>query len=492
MNIAEPHYISGEWAAGRGPVFQSIDPTTGEITWEGAAASDQDVTDAVSSARKAFEPWADLPIAERIEYLHAFRDCLRARKDALTNAISRDVGKPLWESATEVDAMVGKIDISVEAYHDRCRELHADASGADAICRFRPHGVMAVFGPFNLPGHLPNGHIVPALLAGNTVVLKPSEQAPSASHEMLRIWSEVDLPSGVINMVQGGRDTGISLSTHPGIDGLFFTGSAEVGKALHKQFGGRPEKILALEMGGNNPLVVFDVSDVVAAAYTIIVSAYITSGQRCSCARRLIIAAGPEGDTLLAALTEQIRGIRVGPFTDSPEPFMGPVISEEAARLLLEAQADLISRGGRVISEMKPIRGIHALLSPGLMDVTEVADRPDEELFGPFLQVIRVPDFDSALREANNTSFGLAAGILSDNEELYAKFLHRIRAGVVNRNRQTTGASSRLPFGGIGASGNHRPSAYFAADYCSHPVASIEKSTLELPDRGLPGTSIEK
>ena len=137
--------------------------------------------------------------------------------------------------------------------------------------------------------------------------------------------------------------------------------------------------------------------------------------------------------------------------------------------------------------DMKPVGHVTAMLSPGIIDVTGVADRPDAELFGPLLQVIRVPDFDSALKEANNTAYGLSAGLISDNKELYERFLGRIRAGVVNWNRPTIGASSRLPFGGIGASGNHRPAAYFAADYCSYPVASMETRRAETPSNLPPG-----
>ena len=356
--------------------------------------------------------------------------------------------------------------------------------------RYKPHGVIAVFGPFNFPAHLPNGHIVPALLAGNTVVFKPSEAAPLVGQVMVECWQAAKLPPGVINLIQGGRETGELLASHPGIDGIFFTGSFAAGSAINQTLAADPGKILALEMGGNNPLVVHKVSNLDAAAYTIVQSAYVTAGQRCTCARRLIVPDGPHVNPLLDRLGHMTRSIRVGRYTDEPEPFIGPVISDAAAEKILAAQGELRSRGGKVLVELKSPGPRLAMLSPGLIDTTDVKDRADTEVFGPLLQVIRVRDFDAAIREANNTRYGLAAGLLSDDRELWHRFLRKIRAGVVNWNRPTTGASGALPFGGVGRSGNHRPSGYFAADYCSYPVASMESEELILPKSPPPGIQV--
>jgi succinylglutamic semialdehyde dehydrogenase len=481
------HFIANHWIEGTGPEFSSYDPATGGTTWQGKAATESEVAEAVAAAARALEEWSERSLSERLHFLEGFRDRLTVNKELLRQAICSETGKPRWEALTEVDSMIGKIAVSLEAHNDRCRTVAGELAGADTAVRFKPHGVVAVFGPFNFPGHLPNGHIVPALLAGNTVVFKPSGQAPLVGEITVQLWESTGIPPGVINMVQGRRETGAALAAHPRLDGLFFTGSAETGKAFHRAFGGRPEKILALEMGGNNPLIVHEASDPNAAAYTTILSAYITSGQRCSCARRLIVPRGPEGDRFVERLASWIDRVRVGLPTDTPEPFMGPVISPQEAQRLLAVQEAFKEKGGIALREMRSLRGITSLLSPGLMDVTGIADRGDEEFFGPFLQLIRVPDFEAALREANNTSFGLAAGLISDDKELYEIFRRRIRAGVVNWNRQTTGASSRMPFGGIGSSGNHRPGAFFAADYCSYPVASIESDRLVMPESLVPG-----
>ncbi len=481
------HFIANHWISGTGHEFSSYDPATGRETWQGRAAVESEVAEAVTAAESAFEEWSERELTERLDFLDSFRDRLIDHKGRLVEAISSETGKPRWEALTEVDSMIGKIAVSSEAYNDRCRTIEGELAGAGTTVRFKPHGVVAVFGPFNFPGHLPNGHIVPALLAGNTVVFKPSGQAPLVGEITAQLWESTGIPPGVINMVQGRRETGAALAAHPLLDGLFFTGSAETGKAFHRAFGGRPEKILALEMGGNNPLIVHEATDPDAAAYMTILSAYITAGQRCSCARRLIVPRGPEGDRFIERLATWIDRVRVGLPTDVPEPFMGPVISPQEAERLLAVQEAFKEKGGIAVREMRSLRGIAALLSPGLMDVTAIADRGDEEFFGPFLQLIRVPDFEAAVREADNTSYGLAAGLISDNPELYSTFRRRIRSGVVNWNRQTTGASSRMPFGGVGSSGNHRPGAYFAADYCSYPVASIESDRLVMPERLVPG-----
>jgi succinylglutamic semialdehyde dehydrogenase len=435
----------------------------------------------------ALAGWCALPLAARAETLKRFAELVKANRDSLAEAISREVGKPRWESLTEVDSMAAKVAISIEAHHERRRETEHEFAGARAATRYKPHGVMAVFGPFNFPGHLPNGHIVPALLAGNTVVFKPSERAPLVAERTARLWEQAQLPPGVLNLVQGAKETGMALASHPGIDGLLFTGSVAAGTALARAFAEQPGKILALEMGGNNPLVVHEVADLAAAAYLTVQSAYATAGQRCSCARRLIVPAGERGDEFIDVLGRLTRAVRVGHWRDEPEPFMGPVISAEAARSLLAAQDDLLRRGGRAIVEMRSLDRSPTLLSPGLIEVSGVADRVDTELFGPLLQVIRVSDFDAAIAEANNTRFGLAAALLSDNEQLWHRFFAGIRAGVVNWNRQTTSASSHLPFGGVGLSGNHRPSAYFAADYCSYPVAVIENARCLMPQTLSPG-----
>lgn len=483
-------YIAGAWQGGQGDAFESLNPVSQQVIWSGQSATAEQVDAAVKSARQAFPAWATRSLDERIAVLEAFAAALKNRADEIARCIGEETGKPLWESATEVTSMANKVAISIQSYRERTGEKSGPLGDATAVLRHKPHGVVAVFGPYNFPGHLPNGHIVPALLAGNTVVFKPSELTPKVAELTVQCWIEAGLPAGVLNLLQGARDTGISLAGHSGIDGLFFTGSSRTGNSLHQQFAGRPDKILALEMGGNNPLVVDQVADVDAAVYTVIQSAFISAGQRCTCARRLLVPQGAWGDAFLARLVEVTSTIQVGAFDQQPAPFMGSVISLAAAQALIDAQEVMLANGAVALLEMTQPAAQSALLTPGIIDVSDVADREDEELFGPLLQVIRYADFDAAIEEANATQYGLAAGLLSDSQTRYQQFWLQSRAGIVNWNKQLTGAASTAPFGGVGASGNHRASAYYAADYCAYPVASLETETLALPASLTPGITL--
>ncbi|WP_172588212.1 succinylglutamate-semialdehyde dehydrogenase [Shewanella xiamenensis] len=485
------HFIKGQWHAGKGHDVTSSNPANGEIIWRGQTATADQVNAAVDAAREAQFDWFMLGFDARLKIVEAYRSQLEANKAELAETIAQETGKPQWETATEVAAMIGKIGLSATAYNKRTGAEANDTPAGRAVLRHKPHGVVAVFGPYNFPGHLPNGHIVPALLAGNTVVFKPSELTPKVAELMVSLWEKAGLPAGVLNLVQGEVDTGKALASHPQLDGLFFTGSSRTGHLLHQQYAGHPGKILALEMGGNNPLIIKGVADIKAAVHDILQSAYISSGQRCTCARRLYVEQGEQGDALVAKLVEAVKQIKVGPWNAQPQPFMGSMISEGAAKGMVAAQANLQKLGGVSLVELTHLQAGTGLVSPGLIDVTAVSELPDEEYFGPLLQLVRYSDFDQAIKLANQTRYGLSAGILADSREDYEYFLARIRAGIVNWNKQITGASGAAPFGGVGASGNHRASAFYAADYCAYPVASVEADAVSLPASLSPGLSLE-
>jgi succinylglutamic semialdehyde dehydrogenase len=451
--------------------LSSIEPATGATLWTGESG---DVDAEVARARHAWAGWASKPLAVRIETLRRFANVVRGKKEEFADLIARETGKPLWESTTEVEAVVNKVDISVTAYSERTSQRRIEGElGARVAVRHKPHGVLAVLGPYNFPAHLPNGHIVPALLAGNAVVFKPSEKTPAAGEYLVRMLHEAGLPEDLVRCVQGGPETGKALAAHAGIDGLLFTGSARAGLALHRQFAETPHKILALEMGGNNPLVVWDAKDVHAAAVIAVQSAFLSAGQRCTAARRLIVRDGAH-EPLIEAICKLAERLIVDHPHASPPPFMGPVIDNQAADQLQETFLDLIIKGGRPIKHLdRPVED-RPFLTAAVIDMTGVEQRPDTELFGPVLQVVRVADFDAALAEANATRYGLAASLVGGGPELYDRFWANIRAGVINWNKPTNGAPSNAPFGGLGLSGNHRPSAYYAADYCAYPVTSSE------------------
>ena len=480
-------FIDGLWTAASGAPFASRNPGAGDTVWSGRAATAGDVDRAVGVARRAFGGWSLLPLDARCDIVRRFAVLVKERGESLAQTIGRETGKPLWEARTEVASMAAKVDISIAAHGERTGEKRTAMADGVAVLRHRPHGVVAVFGPYNFPGHLPNGHIVPALIAGNTVVFKPSELAPDVARATVEIWADAGLPDGVLNLVQGERDTGAALAAHRHIDGLFFTGSSTTGTALHRQFGGRPEIVLALEMGGNNPLVVAPVDDLDAAVHHTIQSAFLSAGQRCTCARRILVPRDAFGNRFVERLVDVTSRIAVGLYDADPQPFMGALITARAAAKLIAAQRELLDRGARALLPMTQRAPSVGFVTPALLDVTDVADLPDEEHFGPLAQVIRYTTFDDAIDRANDTAYGLSAGLLADDAALWACFHREIRAGIANWNRPTNGASSAAPFGGTGRSGNHRPSAYYAADYCAYPVASVESEPLRMPTSVPPG-----
>lgn len=480
------NYINGKWHKGLGSPFMSINPTDNTTVWHSTHATDDEIRAACDCAHLALPVWSNLDFTSRANFVLTFSKQIESRRQELIQLISLESGKPLWESATEVSAVIGKAHISIQAYQERTTEKQTVTPDAIHCLRYKPHGVVAVLGPFNFPAHLSNGHIIPALLAGNTVVYKPSELTPAVANFIMQCWHDSELPAGVINCIQGGVETAKTLLTQD-LQGVYFTGSYSTGVQINKQFSDKPDVILALEMGGNNPLIIDHVTNIPAAVYHTLLSTFITAGQRCTCARRLMIPDNAMGDQFLSQFLQASSTLQIGPFTNVPEPFMGPVISSTHAMAHLNAQQRLQQMGGNSLLTMTWLTENTGLLTPGIIDMTHVTNPPDEEIFAPFVQVYRYHDFDEALILANQTRYGLAAGLFSDDSKHYQQFYQTIRAGLINWNRPTTGAISSLPFGGIGRSGNHRPSAYFAADYCAYPIASLEREASELPETLLPG-----
>lgn len=484
-------YINGNWLKGKGTTLESINPAYGTLLWQGTNATAEEVSFAYEAAQQALSTWPMTSFEQRCQSIKKFAEQVEQHKSQLAQLISMETGKPLWESLTEVSAVIAKINLSIQAYQERTGSKETAGPEANSCLRYKPHGVVVVLGAFNFPAHLSNGHIVPALLAGNTVLYKPSEQSPAVAELIMECWHHSGLPAGVINCLQGDASCGKALLAQ-NIQGVYFTGSYATGLRIHQQFSDKPEVILALEMGGNNPLVIDEINDLNAAVYQTILSAFITSGQRCTCARRVMIPDTSLGDEFLDRLIKASKSLKTGPFDQNPEPFMGPVISSMQALKHLHNQKQLISQGGTSLLPMELLAEYTGLLSPGIMDMTLASNPPDDEFFAPFIQIYRYDHFDQAIALANNTRYGLAAGLLSDNHAHYQHFYQHVRAGLINWNRPTTGAASSLPFGGVGLSGNHRPSAYFAADYCAYPIASMEQSHLSKPDTLLPGIHLEE
>ncbi len=477
-------FIGGAWRTGAGAALATLDPASGETVWRGAAADAAQTAAAMQAAQDAFPAWARTPLETRIGLARAFAAAAEARGPELAQAISQAMGKPLWEAKGEVATVIGKVEISIRMQSERAgARTEPTAFGALSLDH-HPHGALAVFGPFNFPAHLPNGHIVPALLAGNTIVFKPSELAPLPGIILAQAWEAAGLPAGVFNLVQGGREIGEALLAAPGLAGVLFTGSVGVGLAIHRRFAGRPDVLLALEMGGNNPLIVWPAADPAAAANLIAHSAWATTGQRCSCARRLIVPDTAFGEEVLERTADLARTLVVGPWNADPAPFMGPLASAHFARQAEAAERSLQALGGR---SLRTLDRDGAFVRPALIDMTQAQEPSDEEIFAPLLQVFRTPSLEAAFERAGRTRFGLSAGLVCDDPGVWTRARAALRAGVLNWNRPTTGASSAAPFGGPGLSGNLRPSAAYAADYAAYPVATQSAPVAQaLPAPGLP------
>lgn len=456
-------------------MLQSFEPATGALLWEGEySVLDQEVERVAS----AWTHWAGQAVSFRVETLRRFANVVRAKEEALADLIARETGKPLWEARTEVAAVINKVDISINAYSERTGQRRWEgAMGARQNLRHKPHGVMAVLGPYNFPAHLPNGHIVPALIAGNGVVFKPSEKTPATAAMLVDCFHEAGVPADLLRLIIGGPEEGRQLVAHPLIDGVLFTGSARTGIAINQALADQPGKIVALEMGGNNPIVLWDTPDLATAATLITQSAFLSAGQRCTCARRLIVR-DSLAPGIIAELKKLTRRLIIDHPHADPAPFMGPAIDSRAADGLTDDFLTLLELGGKPVLHMRRPHGDLPFVSPAIIDMTLASERPDKEIFGPMLQIVQVDSFDAAIRECNATRFGLSASLLGGTPEDYDQFWTQVRAGVINWNKPTNGAPSNAPFGGVGISGNHRPSAWYAADYCAYPVTSTEDDHL--------------
>ena len=429
---------------------------------------------AVRAARGAFPGGSALTMDERAERLRAWSAACARSVEHIAGLITRETGKILPESRQEAQLLSDKVAVTLEE-RVRGRIADYDVAGTGTRsnrCTWRPYGVMAVIGPFNFPAHLPNGHWVPALLAGNTVVFKPSEKAPATGALMAELMAEAGMPEGVFNLVQGRGDAAAELVAHEGVDGILFTGSWPVGRRILEANLDRPGRMVALEMGGSNPAVVMDDADLRQAVVECVRCAFLTSGQRCTCTRRVVVHRAV-ADRFIAAFVEAARSITVGPGDAVPVPFMGPVISREAREAVLAFQRECAARGEDVLLESRALPGEGWFVTPGVLRARRFERATDREVFGPMVRISVADGVDDAIEQANATEFGLAASVFTRSEGVVQAAMARLRAGCINVNCGTAGASGKLPFGGLGRSGNLRPAGAAMIDACAYPVASM-------------------
>jgi succinylglutamic semialdehyde dehydrogenase len=477
-------FINGEFIRPKSPNGSLEKRNPGDITqliFEFDFQFDH-VTQACEAAKNAFRKWADLSLDDRKNYILRLKEAYIDQAEELATMISREVGKPFWEAQSEVQTMINKIDVTLNEGLKLVQETKIEKAvgPTPGFLRFKPRGVMAVVGPFNFPGHLPNGHIVPALLTGNTVVFKPSEITPGVGQVMAQIFEQVKFPPGVFNVIHGNGEVGKRLAMNEHVEGVLFTGSYETGFRIKQDILPHFWKIAALEMGGKNTAVVWDDCDVRKAAYENILGAFMTTGQRCSATSRIIVRRSV-ADKFIELFHNAAKKISINYAFENP--FMGPLINSAALDKYLRFQGIAKREGSESIMRGKvfelDLEGFY--VTPSINIVTKVdpnSTYQKTEVFGPNVAIYMVEEISEAVKIINQSSYGLALSVFSSDREVYQYCFDRSRTGVVNFNRSTVGASSKLPFGGMGKSGNNQPTGTFAIYSCTYPVACLED---ELP-----------
>lgn len=467
-------FLDGAFVPLDGDALTVRDPADpAQVTWAGSPRPAH-VDAAVASARAAFPAWSRLAIDERAAILKRYAEATQRHLERIARRITVEMGKTLEESRLEAKLLSDKVAVTLADETMRRVRGYEVAVSASRIgtCRFRPHGVMAVLGPFNFPAHLPNGHLVPALLMGNAAVFKPSDKAPGVAQLMAECFAEAGLPEGVLSVVQGGADVARRLATHDGIDGILFTGSVPAGRAILEANLARTGRIVALEMGGSNAAAVMASADLRQAVVECARAAFATTGQRCTCTRRILVDR-TIADRFIPAFCRVASNLLVGPGLSGDPVFMGPVVNEAAAEATLAEQSRLARAGGRVLVAASRLDRPGWFVTPSVVEVDRFRREDDRETFGPLVRIAVVDGLEDAIAQADATDFGLAAAIFTRDDAEWEAFASTVRAGCVNRNNGTAGASGKLPFGGLGSSGNHRPAGAFAIDSCAWPLASL-------------------
>lgn len=467
--------------------MKTLSPLDDSVVWQGDETPVDQIPAIMQRAHDAGEAWRRTSLDDRIAIVRAYSQYIDANRPEITALISREVGKLPWDAAGEVNAAVAKAAVSIKAIEERRSTKVVDAGPPSRTIRYQPLGVTLVLGPFNFPLHLPGGQVIPALLAGNSVVMKPSEQATAVGQWMARAWKSAGLPDDVFQLIYGRVEPAAAAIDSPLVKGVFLTGGRGAGQAIHKQLAGRYDVLLALELGGNNPIVVCPEVDAEAVGATVSFSAFVSAGQRCTCARRAFFIRGDETESQIDDVVSRTRNLRIGLPGDDPAPQVGPIISADAAGKLKNTYDKLVELGCRELVPWQVDQRRGNLVYPSILDASELdaaasVQLAELEWFGPMLVIHRADDFQSALSKAAETTYGLAASLLGGDSDMFEQFVNEIGAGVVNWNSATTGAAGALPFGGRGHSGNHRPAGFFAIDFCGEPIASLQSESISNKD----------
>ena len=459
----------------------------------------EDADKVLESAALGFDEWKNTSLEDRFNYLRKFQENVRKCSEEMAIAIAMETGKPLWEAKTEVNSVIAKVDTTIEKSIPRIsnKTIPNIMPNTEGKLLFKPIGPTLIIGPFNFPCHLANGQLVSSLLAGNSVIFKPSEKTAYSGQLLIECFSMADFPKGVINLIQGDGDVARRLVKSKLIKGIYFTGSKDVGLNILKDTYSDLSKIVALELGGKNASILHKDANLDMALVELLKACFLTSGQRCISTSLIPIHRSIQ-EEFIDKFHDQAKKLIIDhPIKYEKEPFMGPLIDQRAMEnyLLFMGMAkrekiDEVMRGKQLDKNYK---GYY--VSPSIHFCKKWEDSSlflASEIFGPNVTFIPYDEIEEAVKITNSTEYGLAASVFSSDDKVYEYCWKNIDCGQVNWNKSTVGASSALPFGGIKNSGNYRPAAVAMIDSCVYQMASLsmDSQNWKLSDSTVPGLNL--
>lgn len=465
------NYINGEWRdAVSGDTFESRNPArTSDVIGRFPVSGEEDVAAAVQGAKEAFKSWRLMPAPKRGEILKQVGDLLTERKSELARAMTREMGKPFFETKGDVQEAIDT------AYYAMTmgRQLFGHTVPSEMDDKFnmtirRPIGVCGLISAWNFPVAVPTWKMFPAILSGNTVVFKPSEDAPHSGMLLVKVLEDAGIPPGVVNLIQGAGETGAALVNNPDVAAISFTGSSETGSTIASRAAARHARI-SLEMGGKNPAIVMEDADIDLAMEGMIWGAYGTTGQRCTATSRLIVHEDVH-DEIVDRIIKKASTLTLG-YGNDDDTEMGPLINQKALDKV-SSYMDVAREDGATIA-MGGERATGSGLDDGhffqptlLTNVTRDMRVAREEIFGPVLSVIKVKSFDEAISVANDIEYGLSSAVYTNDVARAFKAMRDIDAGITYINGPTIGAEAHMSFGGVKATGNgHREGGWEVYDF---------------------------
>lgn len=475
-------YINGRWVmpTKADETITKKCPADLSVTLWDAKVSYTHIDEVISAAVAGYDVWRKTSVADRIAVMKKYQEVVRAKKNQIAEALALEVGKPLWEALTEAAALDSKVSVTItDSFARISQETIKDVMPKiDGHTIYKPLGPSFVIGPFNFPCHLANGQILSALLAGNSVIFKPSEKTIYSAQLMMECFHEAGFPAGVVNFINGTGMTASKITADQRIKGVFFTGSRPVGLKILENTWRDLDKLVALELGGKNTTIIHHDTNISHALPELLRACFLTTGQRCTSTSMILVHRKIE-QQFIQEFKKVTDRIRVGHPLSKPDPFMGPLIDEAAVKMYFDFCEAGVKEGAEEIVKPK-------MLEPGfkghyVSPSIHYAKKPDlsgkfiqEEIFGPNCFFIPYDTIEEAIHIANCTKYGLAASVYTRDKSIYDLCLRDIESGLINLNRSTVGATARLPFGGVKNSGNHRPAAVSMVDHCVHAIASLE------------------